>query len=326
MDIQKIRTDGGTQPRAEVNWLIVADYAEQMQEGAHFPPVTVFYDGTDYWLADGFHRVAAAKKIGLLQFDTDVKQGTQEDAIIASCAANATHGLRRSNPDKQRAVETMLRVRPGWSNRQIADHCAVHHDMVGTIRAKLELTGGIRQSDVREGRDGRVYDTSHIGKPPAKPLKPEVQAALTDLVIQAPDEAPAFIARALDERLAPDAIQHARSIITAEDVAPSTVARILTPGEMVHDGKDIAPSEISRFIAAERAKTPEAMSLPVDGYLISLDGCMAISDENITAWLDTTPPDQWHIAESTLARVKDFIERIEQQMTRRRQMRLRVVE
>ena len=32
-----------------------------------FPDVTVFYDETDYWLVDGFHRVAAAKQKGQAQ-------------------------------------------------------------------------------------------------------------------------------------------------------------------------------------------------------------------------------------------------------------------
>ena len=59
--INLIRLDGGTQPRAEVNGPTVADYAEDMLAGASFPPVTVFYDGAHYWLADGFHRCLARK-------------------------------------------------------------------------------------------------------------------------------------------------------------------------------------------------------------------------------------------------------------------------
>ena len=55
----QIRQDGGTQPRAEIWQDVVDDYAEQMTAGATFPPIVVFYDGTHYWLADGFHRLAA---------------------------------------------------------------------------------------------------------------------------------------------------------------------------------------------------------------------------------------------------------------------------
>ena len=57
-----IRCDGGTQPREAINDAVVSEYAERIAEGDSFPPVTVYYDGSDYWLADGFHRVAASMR------------------------------------------------------------------------------------------------------------------------------------------------------------------------------------------------------------------------------------------------------------------------
>jgi hypothetical protein len=33
--------------------------------GAKFPPVVVFFDGTNHWLGDGFHRTCAAEVAGL---------------------------------------------------------------------------------------------------------------------------------------------------------------------------------------------------------------------------------------------------------------------
>ena len=57
--INSIRLDGGTQPRASIDFDTVFDYMDAMTDGADFPPVVVFYDGTHYWLADGFHRVKA---------------------------------------------------------------------------------------------------------------------------------------------------------------------------------------------------------------------------------------------------------------------------
>lgn len=62
LELSLIRTDGGTQPRAGLNPELIDEYAKAMTEGAKFPPVTVFYDQISYWLADGFHRLEAAKK------------------------------------------------------------------------------------------------------------------------------------------------------------------------------------------------------------------------------------------------------------------------
>ena len=118
LDIFQIRRDGGTQPRTAIHSPTMEEYAEQMKAGIEFPPVIVFYDGTDYWLADGFHRVEAACSIGLKKIAARIKQGSRRDAILYSVGANATHGLRRSNTDKRRAVLRLLEDEQWsqWSN------------------------------------------------------------------------------------------------------------------------------------------------------------------------------------------------------------------
>jgi ParB-like chromosome segregation protein Spo0J len=108
LQLTQIKTDGGTQSRAGLDQFVIDDYAQLMKEGAAFPLVVVFYDGTYYWLADGFHRTSAAEQAGLETIEAEVKQGTRRDAVLYSVGANATHGLRRSNADKRRAVETLL--------------------------------------------------------------------------------------------------------------------------------------------------------------------------------------------------------------------------
>jgi hypothetical protein len=41
-------------PREKLDQATVDEYAEAMEHKAQFPPVTVFYDGIDYWCVDGF--------------------------------------------------------------------------------------------------------------------------------------------------------------------------------------------------------------------------------------------------------------------------------
>ena len=67
LPIDQIRTNGGTQPRSCSNADVVADYSIAMEAGDQFPPVVVFYHGTNYWLADGFHRLGAAEKSLILR-------------------------------------------------------------------------------------------------------------------------------------------------------------------------------------------------------------------------------------------------------------------
>jgi hypothetical protein len=154
-----LRTDGSTQPRGRLEDAVVQRYAEDMEGGLWdfaktSSPITAFFDGEGYWLADGFHRVAAAKKARLDKVDVDVRPGGQRDAILHSVGANATHGYTRSNEDKRRAVSRLLDDREWakWSDREIARLCHVDHRFVGRLREKL--TGDIPS-------DGRTYKTKH---------------------------------------------------------------------------------------------------------------------------------------------------------------------
>ncbi len=63
-----IKIDGGTQMRATRLLTVANEYADTWPPaaGAPFPPIIAYYDGSDYWLADGFHRLAAANRYGQL--------------------------------------------------------------------------------------------------------------------------------------------------------------------------------------------------------------------------------------------------------------------
>ncbi len=134
--------DGGAQMRVEMKPDVVLDYAEDMAAGATFPPVEVYYDGSIYWLADGYHRVAAARKIERETIDAEVLDGDARQAILHGIGSNASHGLRRTQADKRRAVERLLRDEEWskWSDRQIAKVAKVDHKTVAAVRR--DLLGG----------------------------------------------------------------------------------------------------------------------------------------------------------------------------------------
>lgn len=172
--ISSIRRDGGTQPRAAINREVLSDYMASMAAGAEFPPVTVFYDGTDYWLADGFHRINAAEKAGRNEVACDVHQGTQLDAQWYSFSANKANGLRRTNQDKQRAVKAALQhpTGAGMSDGQIAAHLGVSDQTVRNYRRRIASTPKVLESRRRKGLDGRTINVAKIGKMPEPPRAP----------------------------------------------------------------------------------------------------------------------------------------------------------
>jgi hypothetical protein len=177
-----IRVDGGTQSRVSINENVVSDYAQEMQNGAEFPAAICFYDGSNNWLADGFHRYYGAVK-AKKRLLVEQRSGTKRDAILFSVGANATHGLRRTNADKKVAVMTLLADNE-WrqkSNRWVADACAVDEGTVRRYRA--EFVGDFPQSQdesgaelphLIEGRDGKKY--------PAPPVSSDEFAAASEPV------------------------------------------------------------------------------------------------------------------------------------------------
>ena len=154
LEIDLIQNDGTTQMRvAGIDPSVVADYADAMEAGAVFPPIIVYHDGEQYWPGDGFHRIDAARRIGRETIDADIREGGRRDALLLAASANATHGLRRTQGDKRKSVETLLRDPEWsrWSDREIGKACSVDHKTVGRVRR--ELTGEFPSERVVAYRD-----------------------------------------------------------------------------------------------------------------------------------------------------------------------------
>ena len=166
MSLDKIKCAPDIQPRVSTDKAVVAEYAEHVKAKVKLPRVVVFFDGTTYWLAEGFHRLAAYILAGRKTIDCVVYKGSKDDAKWWALQSNQTHGLRRTNSDKAKAVKMAFEHPNGkdLSSRQIADLVGVSPAMVDKYRPKDEPTANGVQSRKRKGRDGRVIDTAKIGK------------------------------------------------------------------------------------------------------------------------------------------------------------------
>jgi hypothetical protein len=162
--LERIRLDGGTQARAELDSEAVKDYAAAYQAGDELPPVVLFSDGPYLWMADGFHRYGGAKLAGLKEIEAEVREGTQRDALLYAVGCNDTHGLRRTPADKRHAVALLL-ADPEWAERSdnwIAEQCRVSQPFVANVRASTHqhqskrATSNVRSSRARKvGKDGK---------------------------------------------------------------------------------------------------------------------------------------------------------------------------
>lgn len=199
VELRLIATDTSMQSRVKMDDATVAEYAAAMVDGDSFPPIALFFDGAVYWVADGFHRVAAARAAKRDRIRAEIRHGDRRSAILASVGANASHGLRRTNADKRKAVSTLLEDAEWstWSDRKIAEACGVSQTFVGSERRTASVSR--LQIDARNGdvepetptkrkalRGGVEYEveTGAIGR--TKPTTPQrrVDESYADPVYQ----------------------------------------------------------------------------------------------------------------------------------------------
>ena len=183
MKIKIADLDLSLQTRAGTDADTIRTYAEAMADGAQFPDVTVFTDGTRYWLADGFHRVMAAKVNGRSAISADVRKGTADDAVVFGGTANNKQGKRPTRADVQHFLEMV------WERREaifggtptggnLAEKCGVSRAtgdrFVQEQLAKMPkapVKAPVRHlSDSDRCQDGPVASKTQL---PTRPKKPD---------------------------------------------------------------------------------------------------------------------------------------------------------
>lgn len=165
LKLTQIKVDGDLQSRDAINEAIVQEYAEVIREGGKMPPVSVFYDGTRYHLADGWHRFFAHKSAGFPEIEADIIEGTRRDAILFSTGANDEHGLRRTNADKRKSVFILLDdfEWSGWNDSKIARQCKVSSTFVGNLRKEMAGDEEPKPKKVKRGNTEYEMKTAKIG-------------------------------------------------------------------------------------------------------------------------------------------------------------------
>ncbi len=169
--LETLELMGEAQSRVHIDPSVVAEYVERMSwdeargravdpEGAPWPAVTVYTRGETLWVADGFHRVEAAKTLGFAGIQCRVLEGDRRDAIQYSLSANARHGLRRTREDKRRAVRRALSddTWRTWTDARVAELCSVSRSLVGSTRERLEREGTIPGEVALYSADGREFE------------------------------------------------------------------------------------------------------------------------------------------------------------------------
>lgn len=180
LSIDLITASDETQGRAAIDDDHVADLVAAWLAKSDIPPLTVYFDGSEYHLSDGFHRLAAARIAKRSSVPVDLKPGSKRDAWKAALQANQGHGLRRSNADKRRLVTLALNDDElvKWSDNRVAEHIGVSQEMVRQTRAQLTTVVSSPAAKTKDepkiGKDGKSRKAPKASTKKPKPKAPPV--------------------------------------------------------------------------------------------------------------------------------------------------------
>lgn len=275
ISLDAIELNNACQSREELNQQVIDEYAQNMRDGAEFPPIKVYQEGDIYWLYGGFHRVQAARNAGWTEIQAEVMPGTLEDAKWLSYSENQNHGLRRSNSDKRKAIQAALKHPQGAdkSDRQLGKHCGVDHKTVGRWREELELTGEIPQSDHRTGADGRHINTENIGENSAASSEPPTEL---EPLFTPDDKLPAEPG---GSHPSPGLQEEKKTVPVPETSSSTTVA-------------DTGSDEKTGEVAAAEAPVKSAVESASDEYPVGSAGWAQSQKEHLKKWADKVDKDK----------------------------------
>lgn len=135
------------QVRVQLNPQMVREYAQIFrdvpEEQCTCPPITVYMHNASYVVADGFHRVTAAKQAGRTTLNAYIRQGTMDDAWIDAVTINLKHGMQYTVADRRKIVNWFL-DHPRYSKlstRDIAKMTGnmIPHSTVASIKNSRKL-------------------------------------------------------------------------------------------------------------------------------------------------------------------------------------------
>lgn len=260
--LSDIAIDGGTQQRVRIDNEVVSEYAEAIQCGAKFPSITVFFDGAQYWLVDGFHRYHAHKTSGIEELSADVHEGTNRDARLFSAGVNGTHGIRLTNADKRNAVMMLLEDSEWteWTNRDIAKHCKVTHTLVNKMRAEIEEkeekveAASTPKNNTPEKQEDKKTDLQEDSKEEDTECdeKEQIIHELKDTVVSLDEENTRLKDAIAANQLPEDEIQSAAEIIADLRHQIKALEAELSAVKSSRDGYLVQNAELKKQCASQR--------------------------------------------------------------------------
>jgi len=181
--LSKLDDTTATQVRATMSMSQIKHYADRMEQGDSFPPIVVYELNGKYVIADGFHRVAAARLAKMDTIACRVETGDAYDLLVTAISSNREHGLPMTKQDRVRAVHlhdkfTTAKLGRLSSAREVAEVVGCSHTTVNNIRKAASAGAADFSSDDSEGIE--KIAKADIGKPAEDRMPVELRKELAE--------------------------------------------------------------------------------------------------------------------------------------------------
>jgi ParB-like chromosome segregation protein Spo0J len=198
------------------------------EQGGQLPPIVVV--GEDHLLADGHHRLAAARRSGRVDIEAALRPGGDPEAIALAIQLNDISAMDPlTKAERNRGIKALLVA--GWAQERIAGATGVHQTTIMNIHNSLAMRGQLPKRSEPTGKAGR----------PPKPiavLPVEVHERLNDTTLvriaDVPFEQQAELAAAVADAALPEPrVREAIKVMRDEGMSPTRAVASVTPGRMV---------------------------------------------------------------------------------------------
>jgi ParB-like chromosome segregation protein Spo0J len=151
LPLSKIEVDPAVNVREKLDEETIDWYTQVLDD---LPPPVAFRLNGRLLLADGFHRWAAATRLGRNEMRVEIREGTEDEAWEYAALANWKNPKSLTPRDRETVVGRMAHLHPKWTQDQLAKELKM---------ARSTVTDYLRAIDLRKlGRHADAMPTSHL--------------------------------------------------------------------------------------------------------------------------------------------------------------------
>lgn len=168
LPVSDIEMDPAIQIRDSNDEETIQRYMDSFEQ---LPPIDVFETAGGVLVADGFHRLAAAIRLGRPTIGVTMHRGTYNDAAEFAATANVRNGRQLTKDERNRGIQRLKQIHgDAWSQGRIAKAMGVSQPTVSQVLRLDEFRRNNHSPEARQLPDESVQEVLNAHEDDHQPL------------------------------------------------------------------------------------------------------------------------------------------------------------